>query len=96
MSSEKGLEGDSSIDESEILRVGLNGFGRIGRSVFRAVLDDPRVELVGINDIMEREEMAYLAKYDSVMGSLDEVSLEGESLVYGDTSVPLYNIQDPG
>ncbi|PSQ26668.1 type I glyceraldehyde-3-phosphate dehydrogenase [Halobacteriales archaeon QS_9_67_15] len=58
------------------VRVGLNGFGRIGRNVFRASLGDPQVEVVGINDVMDDEDMEYLAKYDTVMGPLEGVTLE--------------------
>ncbi|ADQ68249.1 glyceraldehyde-3-phosphate dehydrogenase [Halogeometricum borinquense DSM 11551] len=81
--------------DDDVVRVGLNGFGRIGRNVFRAVMENPKVELVGINDVMDFEDMAYLAKYDTVMGRQDEVSLDGDELVAGDTSVPLFNIQSP-
>ncbi len=83
------------VPDDEVVRVGLNGFGRIGRNVFRAVLDDPRIELVGINDVMDFEDMRYLAKYDTVMGRLDGVELDGEALSIGDTSVPLHNVQNP-
>ncbi|MBO4249374.1 type I glyceraldehyde-3-phosphate dehydrogenase [Halomicrobium sp. IBSBa] len=64
----------------ETVRVGVNGFGRIGRNVFRASLDNDAVEIVGINDVMEDEEMEYLAKYDSVMGRLDGASLDDGTL----------------
>ncbi|WP_372480038.1 type I glyceraldehyde-3-phosphate dehydrogenase [Halomicrobium sp. HM KBTZ05] len=64
----------------ETVRVGVNGFGRIGRNVFRASLDNDAVEIVGINDVMEDEEMEYLAKYDSVMGRLDGTSLDDGTL----------------
>ncbi|MFB6308397.1 MAG: type I glyceraldehyde-3-phosphate dehydrogenase [Haloarculaceae archaeon] len=60
---------------SDPIRVGLNGFGRIGRNVFRASLDNDAVEIVGINDVMDRDDMAYLAQYDTVMGRLDGVDL---------------------
>ncbi|MEF8780322.1 MAG: type I glyceraldehyde-3-phosphate dehydrogenase [Haloferacaceae archaeon] len=80
---------------SDVVRVGLNGFGRIGRNVFRALLSDPRIELVGINDVMDPEDMAYLGKYDSVMGRLDGLELEGDVLSLGGTSVPLFNVQSP-
>ncbi|RLM90180.1 type I glyceraldehyde-3-phosphate dehydrogenase [Halobellus sp. Atlit-38R] len=86
---------DADVDDGDAVRVALNGFGRIGRNVLRAVRDDPRVELVGINDVMDFEDMAYLAKYDTVMGRLDDVALDGDSLAVGDTSVPLYNVQNP-
>ncbi len=95
MSEQSNLSAGSSVAESEVIRVGLNGFGRIGRNVFRAVLDDPRIELVGINDVMDFEDMAYLAEYDTVMGRLDDVTRVEDSLVVGDTSVPLYNVQNP-
>ncbi len=65
---------------SDPVRVGLNGFGRIGRNVFRASLDSDAVEIVGINDVMEDEEFEYLAKYDSVMGRLDGAALEEGTL----------------
>jgi glyceraldehyde 3-phosphate dehydrogenase len=81
--------------ENDPVRVGLNGFGRIGRNVLRAVLDTPGIELVAINDIMDAADMRYLAKYDSVMGRLDGLELDGETLVYGDTEIPTFSEKDP-
>jgi glyceraldehyde 3-phosphate dehydrogenase len=95
MSERSNLGAGDGVAESEVVRVGLNGFGRIGRNVFRAVVEDPRIELVGINDVMDFEDMAYLAKHDTVMGRLDSVTRVEDSLVVGDTSVPLYNVQNP-
>ena len=89
------LSAGDDVPEDEVVRVGLNGFGRIGRNVLRATLDDPRIELVGINDVMDFADMAYLAKYDTTMGRLDGIELDGEALTIGDTSVPLFNVQDP-
>jgi glyceraldehyde 3-phosphate dehydrogenase len=89
------LAAGDDVSDDEVVRVGLNGFGRIGRNVLRAVLESPRIELVGINDVMEFDDMAYLAKYDTAMGRLDGVEREGDSLAIGGTSVPLYNVQDP-
>lgn len=77
------------------VRVGLNGFGRIGRNVLRAVIETPEIELVGINDIMDVEDMHYLAKYDTVQGRLDGLELEGDSLVYGDREIPTFSEKDP-
>lgn len=97
--SEKSLAAGEDVDDP--VRVGLNGFGRIGRNVFRALLDDPRIELVGVNDVMDGEEMAYLARYDSVMGRLDDVGFEAGAgdgvgeLTVGDSAAPAYNVQDP-
>ena len=95
MSERSNLRAGADVAESEVVRVGLNGFGRIGRNVLRAVSADPRIELVGINDVMDAEDMAYLAKYDTVMGRLDDVTCVEDSLVVGDTSVPLYTVQNP-
>ena len=95
MSEKSYLSAGDDVPDSDVVRVGLNGFGRIGRNVLRAVLDDPRIELVGINDVMDDEEMVYLAKYDTVMGRLDGLDFEDGHLTIGDTSVPLYNVQSP-
>ncbi|WP_318567261.1 type I glyceraldehyde-3-phosphate dehydrogenase [Salinigranum marinum] len=95
MSEKSYLGAGDDVSPEEVVRVGLNGFGRIGRNIFRAVLENPRIELVGINDVMSFEDMAYLVKYDSVMPRLDGVELEGEQLTIGGTSVGLYNVQSP-
>ncbi len=89
------LQAGEEVDESEVVRVGLNGFGRIGRSTFRAILDNPKIELAGINDVMDFEDMRYLCKYDTIMGRLDGLELDGDELTIGGTSVPLFNIQSP-
>lgn len=86
-------------DVESPVRVGLNGFGRIGRNVFRALLTDDRIELVGINDVMSPDDAEYLLRHDTVMGRLDSVAVDpdGESttLSIGDESVPMFNAQDP-
>jgi len=89
------LDAGEEVDEDDVVRVGLNGFGRIGRSTFRAVLDNPKLELAGINDVMSFEDMRYLCKYDTIMGRLDGLELDEDTLTIGGTSVPLYNIQSP-
>ena len=85
------------MSNSNTVRVGLNGFGRIGRNVLRASLADPGVEIVGINDVMDDADIEYLAQYDTVMGRLDGVSLtDGELVVEGeDFSAPVYDETDP-
>ena len=50
------------------IKVGINGFGRIGRMVFRASLDHPEIEIVGINDLCPAEYLAYMLKYDTMHG----------------------------
>ncbi|GGN98450.1 MULTISPECIES: type I glyceraldehyde-3-phosphate dehydrogenase [Haloarcula] len=61
---------------SDPVRVGLNGFGRIGRNVFRASLENDDVEIVGVNDVMDDEEIDYFAQYDTVMGNLEGAGVE--------------------
>ncbi|MBV0924146.1 type I glyceraldehyde-3-phosphate dehydrogenase [Halomicroarcula limicola] len=61
---------------SDPVRVGLNGFGRIGRNVFRASLENDDVEIVGINDVMDDDEIDYFAQYDTVMGNLPGANVE--------------------
>jgi glyceraldehyde 3-phosphate dehydrogenase len=51
-----------------MVKVGINGFGRIGRNVFRAALDNPNVEIVAVNDLTDAHTLAHLLKYDSVHG----------------------------
>jgi len=65
------------------IKVGINGFGRIGRMAFRAIAKDfPDMEVVGINDLLEPEYQAYMLKYDSVHGRFDgDVSVDGGNLV---------------
>ena len=50
------------------IKVGINGFGRIGRNVFRAAFNDPDIEIVAVNDITDAATLAHLLKYDSVLG----------------------------
>jgi len=64
------------------IKVGINGFGRIGRLVFRAMAERENIEVVGINDLIDAKYMAYMLKYDSVHGEFKgEVSVEGNDLV---------------
>ncbi len=78
------------------VRVGINGFGRIGRSVFRILNDRDDIEVVGINDLFENEQLAYLLKYDTVMGVFDErVSVDEETLYVGDREIRMTAERDP-
>jgi glyceraldehyde 3-phosphate dehydrogenase len=79
------------------IRVAINGFGRIGRSVFRILSDRPEIEVVAVNDIGDPETLAYLLKYDTVMGTFEkEVSLEGGELRAGPVRTRLLAETDPG
>ncbi|WP_306055199.1 type I glyceraldehyde-3-phosphate dehydrogenase [Natronococcus wangiae] len=77
------------------LRIGLNGFGRIGRNVLRASLSYDSVEIVAINDVMDNDDMRYLLQYDSVHGRLEDVSLEGDTLTVEGQEIRLCSERDP-
>ncbi|WP_284464963.1 type I glyceraldehyde-3-phosphate dehydrogenase, partial [Chryseobacterium sp.] len=76
--------------------VGINGFGRIGRLVFRAMTERDNIEVVGINDLINAEYMAYMLKYDSVHGVFPgEVSVEGNDLVVNGKKIRVTAEKDP-
>ena len=76
--------------------VAINGFGRIGRMMFRSAYQDPDVNFVAINDLLDNEQLAYLLKYDSVNGKFDaEVSVEGNNLVVDGKKIPVYEERNP-
>ncbi len=77
-------------------RVAVNGFGRIGRSVFRILSDRPDVEVVAINDLFENDQLAYLLKYDTVMGVFEKpVAVRGDRMVVGEREVLMTAEKDP-
>ena len=77
-------------------RIFINGFGRIGRSAARIILEDPTLELVGINDLYAPEQMAYLLKYDSVYETLPQhIRIEGESLWIDAVEVAVFSESSP-
>jgi glyceraldehyde 3-phosphate dehydrogenase len=78
------------------VKVGINGFGRIGRVVFRAALNNPNVEVVAVNDLTDANTLAHLLKYDSVHGKLSEdVKVDGDYLVVGPHRVKVIAERDP-
>ena len=79
------------------IKVGINGFGRIGRMVFRAAVQNfSDIEVVGINDLLEPDYLAYMLKYDSVHGRFKgEVSVEGNTLVVNGKKIRLTAVKDP-
>ncbi|WP_332629959.1 type I glyceraldehyde-3-phosphate dehydrogenase [Halalkalibacter flavus] len=77
-------------------KIGINGFGRIGRNVFRAALNNPAVEVVAINDLTDANMLAHLLKYDTVHGNLDaEISVNGNSLVVNGQEINISAERDP-
>lgn len=78
------------------IKIGINGFGRIGRMVFRAALNHPDVTVVGINDLMDTETMGHLLTYDSVHGTLDRtITTEANAIVVDGSPVAITSIKDP-
>jgi glyceraldehyde 3-phosphate dehydrogenase len=78
------------------IRVGINGFGRIGRSVFRILSDRPDVEVVVINDLYENEQLAYLLKYDTVMGVFGKsVSTDANAMTVDGRRIRMTSERDP-
>ena len=79
------------------VRVGINGFGRIGRSVFRILADRPDVEVAVVNDLFDNDHLAYLLKYDTVMRVFSkEVSTDAESMTVAGRRVLMTAEKDPG
>jgi glyceraldehyde 3-phosphate dehydrogenase len=77
-------------------RIAINGFGRIGRSSLKVILETPDMEVVGINDLMSIENAVYLFKYDSIYGKFDKnVSFEGDYLIVGHHRIRFTSIKDP-
>jgi len=79
------------------IKVGINGFGRIGRMVFRAVTNDfPGIEIVGINDLLDADYLAYMLKYDSVHGRFPkDVAVDGNAFVVDGKKIRLTAERDP-
>jgi glyceraldehyde 3-phosphate dehydrogenase len=78
------------------IKIGINGFGRIGRYIFRAALNHPEVEVVAINDLTDPGTIAYLLAYDSIHGKLDmEVTSKEGSIEVGGKSITLTSVKDP-
>src|SRR5690606_9008612 len=80
-----------------MVKVGINGFGRIGRNVFRAALNNPEVEVVAINDLTDVSTLAHLLKYDTTHGRLDATVEVGEgALIVNGKSIRVFAERDPG
>ncbi|OOY43273.1 type I glyceraldehyde-3-phosphate dehydrogenase, partial [Solemya velum gill symbiont] len=79
------------------IKVGINGFGRIGRMAFRAIAKDfPEIEVVGINDLLDNDYLAYMLKYDSVHGNFDgEISVSGDTMTVNGKDIRLTAERDP-
>jgi glyceraldehyde 3-phosphate dehydrogenase len=78
------------------MKIGINGFGRIGRLAFRAAVDRPDIEIVGINDLVEPDYMAYMLKYDSTHGQFKgTIAVEGGNLIVNGKTIRVTAEKDP-
>jgi len=78
------------------IRIGINGFGRIGKLVFRAAVADGGFDVVGINDLMSTDVLAHLLKYDSTQGKFQgTVAVDGANVVVNGTKIPVFAEKDP-
>src|SRR5579864_5792655 len=78
------------------IKVGINGFGRIGRNVLRASLKDPNLDFVAVNDLTEPKTLAHLLKYDSVLGNLpNQVSAGSDCIIVDGKNIKVFKEKDP-
>ena len=79
------------------IKVGINGFGRIGRNVFRASLKDPNLEFVAVNDLTDPKTLSHLLKYDSILGNLpNQISAGPDSITIDGKTIKVFKERDPG
>ncbi len=80
-----------------MIKVAINGFGRIGRLVFRIMQEDSDFDVVAINDLTDAEQLAYLLKYDTNQRryNVDDISYEGNSIVFKEKKIPIFSETDP-
>jgi glyceraldehyde 3-phosphate dehydrogenase len=78
------------------VKVGINGFGRIGKNIYRAAIGDPAIEIVGVNDITDSKTLAHLLKYDSILGNLpNKVTHTDDSISVDGKSFKVFKTKDP-
>src|SRR3569833_1558850 len=78
------------------VKVGINGFGRIGRNVVRAGMNNPNIEFVAVNDLTDVKTLAHMTKYDSLLGPMPEpVSVDGDTIVIGKRRIKVFAEKDP-
>src|SRR6201981_3663280 len=82
---------------SMAVRVGINGFGRIGRNIMRAALGDKNIDFVAVNDLTSAATLAHLLKYDSVLGNLHaKVEVSGDGIAVDGDHFKVVSMRDPG
>jgi glyceraldehyde 3-phosphate dehydrogenase len=78
------------------IKVGINGFGRIGRNIMRAAMGDHEIDFVAVNDLTNAETLAHLLKYDSILGNLKaDISAKGDRIAVGSEEFQVLSVKDP-
>jgi glyceraldehyde 3-phosphate dehydrogenase len=78
------------------IKVGINGFGRIGRNIMRAAMDDSSIDIVAVNDLTDARTLAHLLKYDSILGNLKaDIAASGDKITVGRDEFQVLSIKDP-
>jgi len=78
------------------IKVGINGFGRIGRNVLRTALGDSNIEFVAVNDLTSPATLAHLLKYDSILGNLkQDIKATADSITIDGKTVKVFSEKDP-
>ena len=79
------------------IKVGINGFGRIGRNIYRASMGDKDIDIVAVNDITDTKTLAHLLKYDSILGNLEaNVGATEDSVKVDAKAIKVFKERDPG
>src|SRR3954451_16285944 len=91
-----GLSGEKRRSEADMIKIGINGFGRIGRMTFRAAMQRTDVQVVAVNDLLELPHLAYLLRHDSVHGRFGhDVAVEDRSLMVDGRAIRATAVKDP-
>jgi glyceraldehyde 3-phosphate dehydrogenase len=78
------------------IKVGINGFGRIGRNIMRAAMDDSSIDIVAVNDLTNADTLAHLLKYDSILGNLKaDISAKGDKITVNKDEFQVLSVKDP-
>src|SRR3954453_17889090 len=78
------------------IKVGINGFGRIGRNIMRAAMGDSGIDIVAVNDLTNAATLAHLLKYDSILGNLKaDISASGDKITVGSDEFQVLSVKDP-
>src|SRR6188474_3028427 len=78
------------------IKVGINGFGRIGRNIMRAAMDDGSIDIVAVNDLTNADTLAHLLKYDSILGNLKaDISAKGDTITVNRDEFQVLSVKDP-